>query len=137
MIQTAARTVDGVIDGGPDIRAGAARYPAALTCYIDEFADHGILPTLRYWIEEPYKLLATRSKVQTNVWEVFADADVEIVYPHSHLYFDETSGELDGNVDDSSGASSMMQHDVDQAGTPDIDENAAPDDDPNGSYAVE
>ena len=83
-----------VIEGGPDIRVGAARYPAAPTCYIDSFADHGVQLTLRYWVTEPYKLLAARSKVQTNVWAALDDADVEIAYPHSHLHFDETTGEL-------------------------------------------
>jgi len=94
LIERAARNVDVVIEGGPDIRVGAARYPAAPTCYIDSFADHGVQLTLRYWVTEPYKLLAARSKVQTNVWAALDDADVEIAYPHSHLHFDETTGEL-------------------------------------------
>jgi len=94
LIERAARNVDVVIEGGPDIRVGAARYPAAPTCYIDSFADHGVNLALRYWIKEPYKLLAARSKVQSNVWAALEDADVEIAYPHSHLHFDETSGEL-------------------------------------------
>ncbi|WP_276272083.1 mechanosensitive ion channel family protein [Haloarcula litorea] len=98
LIERAARKVDNVIEGGPDIRVGAARYPAAPTVYINEFADHGVLLTLRYWVTEPYKLLASRSKVQTNVWEALEDADVEIAYPHSHLYFDETSGEMQVSV---------------------------------------
>ncbi|MCU4799569.1 mechanosensitive ion channel family protein [Halobacteria archaeon HArc-gm2] len=122
LIQTAARQVDVVIQGGPDIRVGAARYPAAPTCYIDEFGDHGILLTLRYWIEQPYKLLATRSEVQTNVWEALADADVEIAYPHSHLYFDETSGQLGVGMDELSRngptGSSTMAHDVDGIDSP-------------------
>jgi len=122
LIQNAARKVDVVIEGGPDIRVGAARYPAAPTCYIDEFADHGILLTLRYWVEQPYKLLATRSKVQTNVWEAFADADVEIAYPHSHLYFDETSGQLgvgmDGQSNNGPIDSSPMAHDVEGVESP-------------------
>ncbi|WP_158853870.1 mechanosensitive ion channel family protein [Halorhabdus sp. CUG00001] len=92
--ERAARSVDGVIGGGPDIRVGAARYPAGPTCYINEFGDHGITLTLRFWIKEPYKLLATRSRVQTAIWEALEDIDVEIAYPHSHLVFDETSGEL-------------------------------------------
>ena len=121
LIQEAARKVDIVIEGGPDIRVGAARYPAAPTCYIESFADHGILLTLRYWVDEPYKLLATRSKVQTNVWEAFADADVEIAYPHSHLYFDDTSGQLGVAMDESStnsAADSSMAHGVDAVESP-------------------
>ena len=117
LIQAAARTVDIVIEGGPDIRVGAARYPAAPICYIDSFADHGVLLTLRYWIDEPYKLLATRSKVQTNVWDALADADVEIAYPHSHLYFDETSGELQVSMDETSDEHPAMEHGVEDVGT--------------------
>jgi small conductance mechanosensitive channel len=94
LIERAARDVDEVISGGPDIRIGSARYPAAPTCYIDEFADHGVKLTLRYWAMEPYKLLTVRSAVKSNVWDALADADVEIAYPHSHVVFDDTSGEL-------------------------------------------
>jgi small-conductance mechanosensitive channel len=49
---------------------------------------------LRYWAKEPYRLQTVRSKVQTNIWEAFEGTDVEIAYPHSHLVFDDTSGEL-------------------------------------------
>jgi small conductance mechanosensitive channel len=94
LIEASARGVDKVIEGGPDIRIGSARYPAAPTCYIDEFADHGVNLRLRYWATEPYKLLTLRSKVQTAVRERLGDADVEIAYPHSHLFFDDTSGEM-------------------------------------------
>lgn len=94
LIERAARRVDNVIEGGPDIRIGSARYPAAPTCYIDTYGDHGVNLRLRYWITEPYKLLTARSNVQTNIWELLEDADVEIAYPHSHLVFDDTSGEL-------------------------------------------
>ncbi|WP_075936785.1 mechanosensitive ion channel domain-containing protein [Halosegnis longus] len=93
-IERAARQVDTVINGGPDIRIGGARYPASPTCYIETYGDHGVNLRLRYWVTEPYKLLATRSKVQTNIRELFADADVEMAYPHSHLVFDDTSGEV-------------------------------------------
>ena len=95
LIERSAREVDNVISGGPDIRVGAARYPAAPTAYINEYGDHGVLLTLRYWVTEPYKLLAARSKVQTNLAELVADADVEFAYPHSHLHFDETSGTME------------------------------------------
>jgi len=107
LIEKAAREVDNVIDGGPDIRVGNARYPASPTCYIDTFGDHGVNLRLRYWVEEPYKLLTARSNVQTNVWNKLADADVEIAYPHQHVVFDETSGQMqvgvqrrDGRPDD-------------------------------------
>jgi len=46
LIEESARSVDRVIRGGPDIRIGSARYPAAPTCYIESFADHGVLLTL-------------------------------------------------------------------------------------------
>ncbi|MDG5777738.1 mechanosensitive ion channel family protein [Haloarculaceae archaeon H-GB2-1] len=94
IMQGSAKTVDEVIEGGPDIRIGSARYPAGPTCYIENYADHGVLLNLRFWVKEPYKLLRVRSKVQERIWERLADADVEIAYPHSHLVFDETSGEL-------------------------------------------
>jgi small-conductance mechanosensitive channel len=100
IIERSAQQVDSVIEGGPDIRVGAARYPAAPTCYIDTFADHGVRLRLRYWIKEPYKLLAARSKVQTNVWAALEDADVDIAYPHSHLHFDETSGQMQVAMDE-------------------------------------
>jgi small conductance mechanosensitive channel len=99
LIEEAAREVDNVITGGPDIRIGAARYPAAPTCYIDTFGDHGVHLRLRYWVTEPYKLLTARSNVQTNIWEKLGDAAVEIAYPHQHMVFDETSGQVDVSVD--------------------------------------
>jgi len=94
IMEESAREVEEVIDGGPSIRIGSARYPAAPTCYVDSFADHGIKITLRYWARQPYKLLTVRSKVQERAWERIAGHDdVEIAYPHSHLMFDDTSGE--------------------------------------------
>nr|WP_255246130.1 mechanosensitive ion channel family protein [Halolamina sp. CBA1230] len=95
LIESAASKAEGVIEGGPDIRIGSARYPARPTCYIDEFHDDGIVLTLRYWIDRPYKLLTARSRVQTAIWERLddEDVDVEIAYPHRHLVFDDTSGE--------------------------------------------
>lgn len=93
-IEESARAVEDVIAGGPRIRVGGARYPAGPDCLISEFADHGVLLRLRYWAKEPYRLQTVRSKVQTNIWEAFEDTDIEIAYPHSHLVFDDTSGEL-------------------------------------------
>jgi len=94
LVENAARKVDGVIEGGPQIRVGAARYPAAPRCYIAEYGDHGVRLRLRYWIEEPYWLLQRRSEVQTNVWTAIQDEDVEVAYPHQHQVFDETSGTM-------------------------------------------
>jgi small-conductance mechanosensitive channel len=93
-IEASARAVEEVIPGGPAIRIGSSRYPAAPDCLVGEFGDHGILLRLRYWITEPYRLQTVRSKVQTNVWDALEGDAIEIAYPHSHLVFDETSGEL-------------------------------------------
>jgi small-conductance mechanosensitive channel len=89
LFERAARSCESVIDGGPDIRIGAARYPAKPTAYIDEHADSGIRVRLRYWAVEPYRLLTVRSEVQTAIRELLAesDADVEIAYPHRELIF--------------------------------------------------
>jgi small-conductance mechanosensitive channel len=104
LIEEAARATENVIQGGPDIRIGSARYPAAPTCYIESFADHGVLLRLRYWVQEPYKLLTVRSRVQTAIWERLEGADVEIAYPHSHLTFDDTSGRMRVAVSEDEGA---------------------------------
>jgi len=95
IIERSARQVENVITGGPGIRVGSARYSAAPTCYIDEYADHGVLLTLRYWLQEPYKLLVARSRIQEHLWDELEEADVEIAYPHTHLMFDDTSGQAD------------------------------------------
>ncbi|MFB6120580.1 MAG: mechanosensitive ion channel family protein [Halobacteriaceae archaeon] len=101
IMEQSAAEVDAVVSGGPDIRIGSARYPAAPTCYIDEYADHGVLLTLRYWAREPYKLLRLRSNVQENIWTALSEAeDVEIAYPHQHHVFDETSGEARVSLSD-------------------------------------
>ena len=100
LMERAARNVDGVVTGGPAIRIGTARYPAAPTCYIENYGDDGIELLLRYWVEEPYKLTTISSKVQENVWAALVEADVEIAYPHTHLVFDETSGEASVAVRD-------------------------------------
>ena len=92
LAERAASNVDNVITGGPDIRIGSARYSAAPTCDIDEYGDDGVLLTLRYWVKNPYRLLATRSDVQERMWTRFQDAGVEFAYPHRHHVFDETSG---------------------------------------------
>jgi small-conductance mechanosensitive channel len=94
-IERCARKTEGIIEGGPRIRIGAARYPAYPDCLIGTFGDHGVLLRLRYWVEEPYRMQTLRSKLQTRIWTALEDVDVEIAYPHSHLYFDETSGHLD------------------------------------------
>lgn len=106
LMERAARQSDAVINGGPDIRIGSARYPASPTCYIDEYADSGVHLVLRYWARKPYKLLAVRSEVQTNIWTAIGeeDVDVDIAYPHQHMVFDETSGRAQVAVSDASAA---------------------------------
>ena len=93
-LEAAARSVEGVIKGGPDIRIGTARYPAAPSAYIVEFGDSEVLLRLRYWASEPYKQTTVRSRVLTETWTRFDEHDIEIPYPHSHMVFDDTSGEL-------------------------------------------
>ncbi|USZ68189.1 mechanosensitive ion channel family protein [Halorussus salilacus] len=106
ILERAARETPGVIESGPDIRVGGARYPSAPVAYIKEFADHGVLLQLRYWVTEPYYMPRIRSKIQETVWDHLDDADVEIAYPHQHHVFDETSGvarvDVEGRRDRSS-----------------------------------
>ncbi|OAQ51078.1 hypothetical protein HTG_18495 [Natrinema mahii] len=90
--ERAARNVDDVIAGGPDIRIGSARYAAAPSCYIDEYGKHGVSLELFFWMKHPYKQTVVRSAVQDAIGERFADLDVEFAYPHRHLVFDDTSG---------------------------------------------
>lgn len=99
--ERAARSVDDVIAGGPDIRIGSARYAAAPSCYIREYGDHGIALDLFIWMKHPYKQSVVRSAVQEAIWERFADTDVEFAYPRRHHVFDESSGVGRFAVDDS------------------------------------
>lgn len=94
IIEEVARTVEGVVEGGPDIRIGSERYPAPPTCYIDAFGASAIQLKLRFWIQEPHKLHRVRSDVFAAITERINDSNVEIAYPHTHLVFDETSGQL-------------------------------------------
>jgi small conductance mechanosensitive channel len=130
LIEEAAAAADGVVQGGPDIRIGSARYPAGPTCYIDEFADNGVLLTLRYWVDRPYKLLTARSKVQTRVWDLLQerDVDVEMAYPHQHLVFDDTSGEARVSVRDASGERAETVKSAALSGDGSGDEEVADDD---------
>ncbi len=95
LMEVAARDTTDVIQGGPDIRVGSARYPASPGCLIADYGDNGILLRLRYWVKKPYKIASVESAVRTEIRTRFADADceIEMAYPHQHLVFDETSGE--------------------------------------------
>jgi small-conductance mechanosensitive channel len=95
LMERAARDTKDVIEGGPDIRVGSARYPANPGVLIADYADNGVLLRLRYWVTKPYKIATVHSEVRTKIREMFADADatVEMAYPHQQLVFDEHSGE--------------------------------------------
>ncbi|WP_049900013.1 mechanosensitive ion channel family protein [Natrinema altunense] len=99
--ERAARSVDEVISGGPDIRIGSARYAAAPSCYIAEYGDHGIALELFFWMNHPYKQTVVRSAVQDAINERFADIDAEFAYPRRHHVFDGSSGVARVSVDDS------------------------------------
>ena len=92
IMERAARETSEVVEGGPDIRIGSARYPSAPVSYVKEFADNGILLDLRYWVKDPYYLPRVTSKLNERIWTEIEEADVDIAYPHQHLVFDETSG---------------------------------------------
>jgi small-conductance mechanosensitive channel len=96
VMQRAAANCDDVIEGGPDIRIGSARYPARPTTLIESFGDHGVVLRLRYWARKPYKIPSVRSQVQQRIWDSVNEdgVDVEFAYPHQHLVFDDTSGTL-------------------------------------------
>ena len=101
LLRRAARDDEAVIGGGPDIRIGAARYPAAPTVLRSSFADDGVLLRLRYWVTKPYNIPTIESRIRDRVWDSFRadDADIEFAYPHRHLVFDDTSGTLDASID--------------------------------------
>jgi small-conductance mechanosensitive channel len=92
IMERAARDCEGVVEGGPDIRIGSARYPAKPTCLIDAYADSGVRLSLRYWVRTPYKIPRIESMVRERIWTALEDADVEVAYPHQQLLFDEHSG---------------------------------------------
>ncbi|WP_435177673.1 mechanosensitive ion channel family protein [Halorussus sp. AFM4] len=99
IVERAARETTEVVEGGPDIRIGSARYPSAPVSRVKEFADNGVLLDLRYWVKDPYYLGRVNSKINERIWSAVADADVEMAYPHQHLVFDETSGTARVEID--------------------------------------
>ncbi|WP_423744489.1 mechanosensitive ion channel family protein (plasmid) [Haladaptatus sp. SPP-AMP-3] len=92
IMERAARNTPEVVASGPDIRIGSARYPSDPVAQIRDYADHGVLLELRYWVKDPYYMRRVHSHIMERIWEEIQDADVEIAYPHSHLVFDDTSG---------------------------------------------
>ncbi|WP_228434641.1 mechanosensitive ion channel family protein [Natrarchaeobaculum aegyptiacum] len=129
----AARQVDNVITGGPEIRIGSARYPASPTCTVAEYADDGIVLELYVWLQHPYNQTRDLSAVRTAVRERFQSLDVEFAYPHRHHVFDETSGvpALTGDggefVDAPADAASPSGSDSDLSRNPDADAESNPD----------
>ena len=97
----AARSIESVISGGPDIRIGSARYGAAPVCDIVEYADHGVHLRVRFWVKQPYKLAVARSDVQAEIRRRFDEQGIEFAYPHTHHVFDDTSGVAQIAVNDS------------------------------------
>ncbi|RLM68777.1 mechanosensitive ion channel family protein [Halorubrum sp. Atlit-26R] len=135
-IERAARDCDAVIDGGPDIRIGVARYMAGPDCRLHEFGDNGILLRLRYWVKKPYKLAKVQSDVNTKIRQRLGDPDanVTMAYPHRHLVFDDTSGVA--RVDAGSGTPKGVGPDAPAAATPDLSDDAESDrDDLSGGGA--
>ena len=108
LMERAARDTDEVIEGGPDIRVGSARYPANPGALIADYGDNGILLQLRYWVKKPYKIGTIESNVRTKIREAFAasEATTEMAYPHQHLMFDDTSGEAQVALRNAAAASS-------------------------------
>ncbi|WP_049906415.1 mechanosensitive ion channel family protein [Halorubrum aidingense] len=132
-IERAARDCEAVIDGGPDIRIGVARYTASPDCRLHEFGDDGVLLRLRYWVKKPYKLGKVQSDVNTKIRNRIADANVEMAYPHRHLVFDDTSGvaRVGGPEDGSDTERAGIRDDDDRAGH--MPESVAPSGDRAGS----
>jgi len=91
-LKSAARHVDGVITGGPRIRIGSSKYPAAPTVFVREFADHGIALELRCWVESPARIPTVESAVRRAIYDRFDGIDAAFAYPHTHHVFDEASG---------------------------------------------
>ena len=104
ILEEAATEVPEVISRGPDIRIGSARYPAAPTCQIEAYGDHGVNLTLRYWASRPFRIPAIQSDVQERIWDRLQATDtVDIAYPHQHHVFDDTSGTASVSMEDGGG----------------------------------
>jgi len=97
--ERAGRSIDEIVDGGPSIRMGGKRYPAAPTAFVTEFGDHGATIKLRFWVFEPYHPTRVRSKVFRNIWDELSETDVSLAYPRTHHVFDETSGKATVSLD--------------------------------------
>lgn len=94
-----ARETPEVIGTQGNVRIGKAEYPLEPRTFIDEFGDHGVHLTLRYWVREPYRLQMVASKVNEKVWTKFQQDGIRIPYPHRHHVFDDTSGEVNVSLE--------------------------------------
>lgn len=92
LIERAGRKIDAVVDGGPEIRMGGRKYPAAPKAFVTEFGDRGVHLELRFWVFEPYHPKRVTSAVYKQIWRSLSETDISIAYPHTHHVFDETSG---------------------------------------------
>ncbi len=63
IMERAARETPEVVASGPDIRIGSARYPSDPVAQVRDYANHGILLELRYWVKDPYNMLRVRSHI--------------------------------------------------------------------------
>ena len=115
VLEATARDVDGVFEGGPSIRVGHTRYPAEPTSLVREFADHGIVLDLRFWIEAPAQSPSIQSAVRAAVWDAFEDEPVEFAYPHTHHVFDETSGRARFTFDRDASRATATEREREQA----------------------
>ena len=98
-LEAAGRSVDELVDGGPAMRMGGQRYPAAPTAFVTAFGDHGATIELRFWVVEPYHPTRVRSAVYRRIDDELAGTDVSLAYPRTHHVFDETSGRARVAVD--------------------------------------
>jgi len=91
LIRRAAAEVENVIEGGPDIRIGTARYPASPTVLIHDFGDDGIVLKLRYWVERPYQVEAVDASVRETILRMVdkSEKPIEFAYPHRQILFDD------------------------------------------------
>jgi len=98
-LEAAGRSVDELVDGGPAMRMGGQKYPAAPTAFVTAFGDHGATIELRFWVVEPYHPVRVRSKVYRRIDAELAETDISLAYPRIHHVFDETSGQASVSVD--------------------------------------
>lgn len=98
LLVEAAQETPEVIGTQGSVRIGRGEYPLEPRSFIDDFGDHGVHLSMRYWVREPYRLQMVSSKVNESVWGKFRAEGIRIPYPHRHHVFDDTSGEVNVSV---------------------------------------